>query len=133
MNNDRRKFIRQVGSLAIGGLALSSCVHYVPHNVRDGMIVIRKSDLEGKRNFMVRPAGSAAPIFVSRDDKEQYQAVLMLCTHKRCTLRLVGDVLECPCHGSEFSPAGDVLSEPAEQALSRYAASSDTNNIYIKL
>ena len=45
-------------------------------------------------------------------------AILLLCTHLGCIVSEAGDGgFTCPCHGSKFTPEGDVLGGPAPRAL----------------
>lgn len=46
-------------------------------------------------------------------------ALSLVCTHLGCTVRITGDELVCPCHGSRFDRTGQVLSGPAPRALVR--------------
>ena len=65
----------------------------------------------------------------------QYYAVTDVCTHAECPLSdggLEGDVLECPCHGSQFNvKTGEVVSPPANEPLTRYAVRVDGDDILV--
>ncbi|MCL2771298.1 MAG: Rieske 2Fe-2S domain-containing protein [Firmicutes bacterium] len=52
---------------------------------------------------------------VYRDQKGEYYAVSGICTHMGCNLRWNKDEAswDCPCHGSRFTPKGDVINGPA--------------------
>ncbi len=39
------------------------------------------------------------------------------CTHQACTVAPAGTILQCPCHGSQYSLTGSVLQGPAPAAL----------------
>ena len=56
-----------------------------------------------------------------RDEDGALHAVSTLCTHLGCQLNWnSGDrSWDCPCHGSRFSPDGDVLHGPAVRPLAR--------------
>lgn len=45
------------------------------------------------------------------------------CTHLGCTPRWEPDLglFQCPCHGSRFTPEGEVLNGPATRPLPRFA------------
>jgi len=46
-----------------------------------------------------------------------------ICPHKSCVVKLRGDKLVCPCHGSAFDDVGTVLNGPAKESLLRFAVS----------
>ena len=56
-----------------------------------------------------------------RDDKGSLHCVSPVCTHLGCQLNWnSGDrSWDCPCHGSRFSPSGEILQGPAVKPLER--------------
>jgi cytochrome b6-f complex iron-sulfur subunit len=60
------------------------------------------------------PAGRAVAIY--RDDQGVW-AVSTVCTHLGCIVKPDAEGFGCPCHGSRFTPDGEVLKGPAPQAL----------------
>jgi Rieske Fe-S protein len=48
-------------------------------------------------------------------------ALDLTCTHLGCTVRATERGFSCPCHGSRFGRAGDLLKGPAPRALRRLA------------
>jgi len=50
------------------------------------------------------------------------------CTHKNCVLKPKDDNLRCPCHGSIFTPEGDVTKGPAKTSLGRFKVTIDAQN-----
>jgi len=65
----------------------------------------------------------------------QYYALTDACTHAECPLsdgELEGEVLECPCHGSQFDVrTGEVVASPANEPLTRYAVKIEGDDILV--
>ncbi len=65
----------------------------------------------------------------------QYYALTDVCTHAECPLsdgELEGEVLECPCHGSQFDVrTGEVVGPPANEPLTRYAVRIERDDILV--
>ena len=65
----------------------------------------------------------------------QYYAVTDECTHAGCPLsdgQMEGELLECPCHGSQFNVrTGEVASPPADEPLTRYAVRIEGDDILV--
>ena len=59
------------------------------------------------------------------------------CTHEECSLaegELDGEVVICPCHGSEFDVrTGDVVTPPALDPLPVYEAREDGGTLFVRL
>jgi cytochrome P450/nitrite reductase/ring-hydroxylating ferredoxin subunit len=59
------------------------------------------------------------------------------CTHEQCSLaegELDGEVVICPCHGSEFDVrTGDVVTPPALDPLPIYEAREDGGTLFVRL
>lgn len=71
---------------------------------------------EGK---IVSLAGRKVAAF--RDDDGALHAVSPVCTHMKCDVawNTAERTWDCPCHGSRFTPDGDVLNGPAREGLER--------------
>jgi len=54
-----------------------------------------------------------------RDAEGQLHAISSICTHRGCDVEWNDQdkVWDCPCHGSRFSPAGEVINGPAVRPL----------------
>lgn len=136
---ERRNFIKQCGALGIAcvGFAalLEGCktISYVPGSTTGNTIQVKKTELIQSKFVLVKNEKLNAPIYLCKLNENQYSAVLMLCTHNGCELNAAGDNLVCPCHGSDFSNTGKVLSPPAAKDLYKYQVTTDQDNIYIKL
>ncbi len=58
-------------------------------------------------------------VAVYRDPKGAAHAMSAKCTHMGCTVKWnpTEKTFDCPCHGSRFSPTGDVVNGPAARPL----------------
>ena len=147
MTTNRREFIKKAGKTGFcvccgGALSfLESCgASYLVASIESGdKIIIDKSlfidkETGGKRQFVtVQTQRRKKAIYLSGILSKNYSAVLLRCTHKGCAVRPGGDILICPCHGSEYSPQGEVLKSPAEKNLERFKVSYDQDFVYIHL
>lgn len=70
--------------------------------------------VEGARAYLGRDAGG-------------FYAIVATCTHLGCTPRLEEGEFICPCHGSRFTSAGDVIVGPAKRPLERAFVSQASN------
>lgn len=66
----------------------------------------------------------AADVLVYRSAQDAFQAVTATCTHEACTITGIrNQTYVCPCHGSQFTTTGSVVSGPATRSLRTYATS----------
>jgi cytochrome b6-f complex iron-sulfur subunit len=73
--------------------------------------------------------GSAAMVqtalgtfLVAHTAQDSFAALNATCTHEACTVTGYENTqYVCPCHGSQFTTAGAVLSGPAPRSLQQYA------------
>lgn len=72
--------------------------------------------------------------FVIRRDRQVF-ALSSVCTHKGCKVRAQADrSFLCKCHGSKFTPDGNVLNGPARRDLPRLrVATSEQGHLLIEL
>ncbi|MDH3223649.1 MAG: Rieske (2Fe-2S) protein, partial [Gemmatimonadota bacterium] len=92
-------------------------LHYVAARTEGSRLEIEVAELEpGGAGYVAAP-GLDRPIYVHRTARGSYAAFLAECTHRRCIPEPAGERLVCPCHGSEFTLAGQVLEGPAERDL----------------
>jgi cytochrome b6-f complex iron-sulfur subunit len=65
----------------------------------------------------------SALVLVAHTAQDSFTALSSLCTHQACTIRgYANNTFVCPCHGSQFSTNGQVLSGPAFAPLTQYHA-----------
>jgi Rieske Fe-S protein len=62
-----------------------------------------------------------------RMSETEFIALSATCTHQGCTVRFVAgnDLLQCPCHGSQFGLDGAVIEGPANRPLAVFPTSFD--------
>ncbi len=141
MNQPRRNFIKTIGKLAVAGamadvvLLTSACVgaRYVSYETASGGIRINRSEFANDVFLLVKPAEMQTPIYIRKINNDEFSAVLLQCTHRGCEVNPTGDILVCPCHGSEYSIRGDVLHPPAEKDLKRYPVQVETDTLFVEL
>lgn len=63
------------------------------------------------------PLYRIALVLEKKDEYFHLRAIGTTCTHQTCSLRAAADGFFCPCHGSQFSTRGEVLTGPAEKNL----------------
>ncbi|MBI2856382.1 MAG: non-heme iron oxygenase ferredoxin subunit [Chloroflexi bacterium] len=94
--------------------------------------VASTSDLPPGETILVEVEGE--PILLANVGGEFY-AVTETCTHAECPLSegsLEGNVLECPCHGSQFNvTTGEVIAAPAEEPLTKYPVRVEGDDVLI--
>ena len=134
---ERREFLKSSVAVcfAMGVFSLEGCVNYksVSAEEESGKLKVKKSDFVNEKFVLINSVKASAPIYLSKQEDNSYIALLMLCTHKSCEVKPQGNVLVCPCHGSEFSNSGKVLKEPADKDLAQFKTTADENYIYIQL
>lgn len=142
---ERKKFIKTCGVLGVGAplasFFLDSCTSYYYANFTEDnqqlMIPLsefEKEETEKARKFILLDTSfSKYPICVFKTGEKQYTAALMRCTHKGCQVNVEGDMYSCPCHGSAFSKAGEVLEGPATHALKTFKTKIVKENIYVEI
>ena len=139
---DRRSFLKQMevlaGGVMCGALPLfaSGCAaraRYLTPTVlgdRLGVPVI-SADVAG--GLLVEDPRSDLPIYVRRTSPGAYTAVSTKCGHRGCQVEPAPDRMACPCHGSEYTFAGEILQGPTERPLTRFRVTADAAMVYIHL
>jgi glycine/D-amino acid oxidase-like deaminating enzyme/nitrite reductase/ring-hydroxylating ferredoxin subunit len=71
-------------------------------------------------------------VAVSRDDNGQLHVCSAVCTHLGCHVHWnsTEQCWDCPCHGSQFSPQGDVLAGPALGPLEKRTLPAEAKSSY---
>ncbi len=137
----RRAFVRRLpvltaglagggSSLMIGGCA--STPYLVPRLTPSGLS-LDASELSPEGDAFVQTPDMERPVYIRRHASGSLTAVLASCTHQGCQPEPVGNRLECPCHGSQFSFEGEVLAGPADRPLTRYEVVETDGEIVVRL
>lgn len=113
------------GAGALGLVAVGGCAGggggtrkpALPDAIK-GKVIARTSEIPVGGGKII----SAHKIVVTQPTKGTYKAFTAVCTHQGCTVgEITGGVIQCPCHGSEFSVAdGSVKQGPADAPLASY-------------
>ena len=141
MKQTRREFMKKCGFISAGlvyggsSLMLEGCasVSYFPYEVENNLLIIKKSYFVKERYGLIEYKNFPAPIYITKLGNNKYSAVLLECTHKGCEVSPAGDLLICPCHGSEYSNTGRVLQSPADKDLYSFSVKTDSENIYVNV
>lgn len=144
---NRRKFLMQGCIFCVGAtampLVLESCqaTHYVngttaPIGLEVAMAEFsfeKKGKTEMRHYIIVQNDKLEFPIYLYRISENEYSALWMKCSHQGAQLQAVGDHLQCPSHGSEFTNVGIVNHGPAEKNLRSFPTSTLGDKIVIDL
>lgn len=136
---DRRGFLK-LSSCAMAAFAVPGCASVAMTRVtpRDGALRISLADhlrLAAPGGYLrLQPENGSPPVYLLAHPDGGYVALSPICTHLGCTVNIEGPRLVCPCHGSTYDRAGDVLRGPAERPLARYPVdATDTGDLIIRL
>jgi len=81
-----------------------------------------------------RVQSSAGGFLVTRTAQAAFSAVTSTCTHEACLITgHDGAIYVCPCHGSRFTSAGQVVTGPAATPLRSYTTSLAGDTLSIAL
>ena len=113
---------------------LQSCksIKRVQAPLLDEIIRIDAIFLEKEGQLLIENEALPAPVYLTKKEGK-YQALLLLCTHKECEVNPTGEVFTCPCHGSQFSKAGERLNGPAEKDLTEFKTEAKEGQVFIYL
>lgn len=81
-------------------------------------------DLGSADNAVLKNAGGSKLVqgILVINTGSGYVALSSICTHQGCTVgyNSTANKVQCPCHGSEFSTTGSVITGPANAPLESY-------------
>ncbi len=123
----RRAFLKSlVGLITLPFLHLGkSAADNARRLTQDRMLHIPLKDIHpGNNDFEA--------VIVIRE-KEQLTVLSRECTHLGCRIHGGGQGYVCPCHGSEFSPSGQVTRGPATRHLKELRHTQTGNMLRIRV
>ena len=136
----RREFVLRlpvisagVAAATTGGLTACGGAPWLTPGVVPAGLELSSADLTEESGVFVQSPGMDRPIHVRRLASGETAAVLASCTHRGCQPEALGDRLACPCHGSEFTFTGEVISGPADRPLQRFDTEEREGTILIRL
>jgi cytochrome b6-f complex iron-sulfur subunit len=139
----RRSVLQGIGVAAVGALILDACqqsASSLPTANSASCGTGHCIDLGDTANKELVAAGGAMLIDTSNDtimvvrvSDAQVIALSAICTHAGCSMDYAAaqHLLNCACHGSQFSIDGKVLRGPANRSLCLYTATLANNVITI--
>ena len=137
----RRAFVQRLPVLTAGLAAGASAtmiggcasVPYLVPQLTSRGLSLPVSELGPEGDAFVQAPDMERPVYIRRHASGSLTAVLAACTHQGCQPEPVGERLECPCHGSQFSFEGEVLGGPAERPLTRYEVTEADGEIVVRI
>jgi cytochrome b6-f complex iron-sulfur subunit len=77
---------------------------------------------------------SSGPFLVAHTAQDTFTALRGVCTHQACDITgYASGTYVCPCHGSQFTTSGRVVSGPAQVPLRQYATQFADSQLTITL
>lgn len=100
----------------------------------DGFAALGTVTALDSAGFLSSKTFPAGDVIAIRDPNNADGVIALnsLCTHQGCTVDVADSGFSCACHGSTFSPDGEVTNGPATEALSPYEAKIEDDLVLIK-
>lgn len=154
---DRRTFLSWVGLGAIASslpIAIAACTPNTEDEAasdtesssaaepefdstprEDGFIAIGTTAELDEKGFVQDKQSAISPVIAFTDPNGSgVIAMNSMCTHQGCSVTWSTDdqLLQCPCHGSQFNPDGTVAQGPASAPLELYEAKVEDNLVLVR-
>lgn len=143
---DRRKFIKSscascLSATIFSSALISACTptQYINGTLeKDGLVVGKDQFKVGNKGsyssfIVVRNENLLFPICIYRFSDQDYSAIWLKCAHMGAEVNVVGDMLQCPAHGSEYNNRGVVTNGPATSNLRTFPVLVRNNELFIDL
>lgn len=87
----------------------------------------------GTRALVAGLAGEPTYLTVQEDGSLHPWGIVDNCTHLGCTFpwNAIAQQFQCPCHGSRYSPEGEVIRGPANRPLKLVAVTVEGDTIWL--
>jgi|HubBroStandDraft_5_1064220.scaffolds.fasta_scaffold706824_2 nitrite reductase/ring-hydroxylating ferredoxin subunit len=82
---------------------------------------------------LIRPEGWYYDIAIRKTGTDQFETLLLECTHQQNQLIAISNGYKCNLHGSQFNLNGQVVKGPAESALRKFTTRVDQGQLVIQL
>jgi len=142
---NRREFLGAISSLVVGSIItvplLSGCattgfVSYAT-KANNGTVILDVSHFPELKEIgnaiQINVENISEEIILVRKSENDFTALSPICTHLGCSVKKENTFLRCPCHGSTYSLAGNVVRGPAEKPLTSYHTDFSNGTITIYL
>src|ERR1700682_4669897 len=142
MQIERRKFLESacracllagVGFLISDLTACSPSVKVIKLPITQNAIRLPLSAFVTESLLIVRPEGWLYNIAVRKISTDQYEALLLECTHQQNQLIANSNGFRCTLHGSQFNLNGQVIKGPAERPLKKFNTRLEQDQLLIQL
>jgi Rieske Fe-S protein len=143
---DRRKFIKSscvscLTATFFSSALLESCTptQYINGKLDPNGLIVEKSQFRvGNKGsyasfIVVRNENLLFPVCVYRFSETEYSAIWLKCAHMGAEVNVVGDTLQCPAHGSEYTNRGVVTNGPATSNLRTFPVEVRNEEIFIDM
>ena len=142
---ERRTFIKHTCISCIGGAAFATIFNactptrYINGKLNENGLTVDKNQFRVgdkgsySRFIVVRNESLLFPICIFRFSEQEYSAIWMKCAHQGAEVNVVGDMLQCPAHGSEYDNKGNVTNGPATTNLRTFPVEVGKDELFIDL
>lgn len=138
----RREFLEQsclacgAAIIGTGFLTLESCAtakNAISASYENGYLIVSSEIFKEQNTQVIKSSDYSDNVFVIKKN-DRYKAFKMKCTHKGAGLKVEGNELKCPLHGSRFTTTeGKVINGPAKNDLQSFPVEVSGNTIRIKV
>jgi len=123
--------VASVASIIGEGCSPSASIY--KSTIENNSMMIPLSEFMERNYVIARSNKLDYDIFIHKNSKEEYTAVMMRCSHRDAPLQYTTGGLVCHEHGSRFSYDGVVTKEPASTPLKKFPVTIDQTHLIINI